>query len=74
MLAIFGPPLSKRSKLTEAQIGFRLKQAGDDASTAKVCWMARILKAMFYNYCRKYAGLISSEEKRLKKLGEVTPG
>ncbi len=55
----------KRSKFTEAQIAFVLKQAEDGRSVAEVCRKAGIAEATFYNWRKKYGGLMPSEMKRL---------
>lgn len=60
----------KRSKFTEAQIAFVLKQAEDGTSVAEVCRKAGIAEATFYNWRKKYGGLLPSEMKRLKMLDE----
>ena len=60
----------KRSKFTDAQIAFFLKQAEDGASVAEVCRKAGIAEATFYNWRKKYAGLMPSEMRRLKQLEE----
>jgi len=60
----------KKSKFTEAQIAFVLKQAEEGTSVAEVCRKAGISEATFYNWRKKYAGLMPSEMKRLKMLDE----
>ncbi|MEO1398632.1 MAG: IS3 family transposase, partial [Pseudomonadota bacterium] len=60
----------KRSKFTEAQIAFVLKQVEDGTSIAEVCRKAGIAEATFYNWRKRYAGLMPSEMKRLKMLDE----
>lgn len=60
----------KRSKFTEAQIAFVLKQVEDGASVTEVCRKAGIAEATFYNWRKKYGGLMPSEMKRLKLLEE----
>jgi putative transposase len=60
----------KRSKFTEAQIAFILKQAEDGTSIGEVCRKAGISEATFYVWRKKYAGLMPSEMKRLKQLEE----
>lgn len=60
----------KKSKFTEAQIAFVLKQAEDGTSVAEVCRKAGIAEATFYNWRKKYGGLMPSEMKRLKMLDE----
>ena len=58
----------KASKFSEAQIAFVLKQAQDGAPIAEVCRKAGISDATFYNWRKKYAGLMPSEMKRLRQL------
>lgn len=60
----------KRSKFTEAQIAFVLMQAEDGTSIAEVSRKAGIAEATFYNWRKKYGGLMPSEMKRLKMLDE----
>ncbi|MBG6116397.1 putative transposase [Sphingobium sp. AEW010] len=60
----------KRSKFSEAQIAFVLKQAEDGTSVGEVCRKAGISEATFYNWRKKYAGLMPSEMKRLRQLEE----
>ena len=58
----------KKSKFTEAQIAFVLKQAEDGVTVGEVCRKAGISEATFYNWRKKYGGLMPSEMKRLKQL------
>ena len=58
----------RKSKFTDAQISFILKQADEGTSVAEVCRKAGIAEATFYNWRKKYAGLIPSEMKRFKRL------
>ena len=58
----------KTSKFTEAQIAFVLKQAEDGTPVAEVCRKAGISDATFYNWRKKYAGLMPSEMRRLRQL------
>jgi putative transposase len=60
----------KRSKFTEAQIAFVLKQAEEGIAVAEVCRKTGISEATFYAWRRKYAGLMPSEMKRLRQLEE----
>ena len=64
----------KASKFTEAQIAFVLKQAQDGAPVAEVCRKAGISDATFYNWRKKYAGLMPSEMKRLRQLEDENAG
>jgi putative transposase len=58
----------KASKFTEAQIAFVLKQAEDGMAIGEVCRKAGISDATFYNWRKRYAGLMPSEVKRLRQL------
>jgi putative transposase len=60
----------KRSKFSEAQIAFILKQVEDGTAIGEVCRKAGIGEATFYNWRKKYAGLLPSEMKRLRQLEE----
>ena len=60
----------KTSKFTEGQIAFVLKQAEDGTPVAEVCRKAGIAEATFYNWRKRYAGLMFSEVKRLRQLEE----
>lgn len=60
----------KKSKFTESQIAFILKQADDGVSVAEVCRKAGISDATFYNWRKKYAGLMPSEMRRMRQLEE----
>ncbi len=58
----------KASKFSEAQIAFVLKQAEDGTAIGDVCRKAGISEATFYNWRKKYAGLMPSEMKRIRQL------
>ena len=60
----------KRSKFTDAQVAFILRQAEDGTPVGEVCRKAGISEATFYNWRKKYGGLMPSETKRLKQLEE----
>ena len=60
----------KRSKFTEAQIAFVLRQAEEGTAVGEVCRKAGISEATFYAWRKKYAGLMPSEMKRLRQLEE----
>jgi putative transposase len=60
----------KKSNFTEAQIVFILKQAEDGTAISEVCRKAGISDATFYNWRKKYAGLLPSEMRRLRQLEE----
>jgi putative transposase len=60
----------KRSKFTEAQIAFILRQAEEGTTVAEVCRKTGISQATYFNWKKKYAGLMPSEMKRLRQLEE----
>ena len=60
----------KRSKYTEEQIAFALKQAELGTSVDEVCRKLGISDATFYNSRKKYGGLGPSELRRLRQLEE----
>jgi putative transposase len=60
----------KRSKYTEQQIAFALKQAELGTPVEEVCRKMGISDATFYNWKKKYGGLGPSELRRLKQLEE----
>ena len=60
----------KKSRFSEQQIAFILRQAEEGARVEEVCRKAGISEATYYNWRKKYGGLMPSEMKRLKQLDE----
>ena len=60
----------KRSKFTESQIIFALKQAETGVKVEEVCRKTGISEATFYNWKKKYGGLGVPELRRLRQLEE----
>jgi putative transposase len=60
----------KKSKFTEAQIVFGLKQAETGTSVDEVCRKLGITQATFYNWKKKYGGLGVSDLRKLRQLEE----
>ena len=60
----------KRSRFSEQQIAYILRQAEEGTSVEEVCRKAGISEATYYNWRKKYGGLMPSEMKRLKQLDE----
>jgi putative transposase len=60
----------KRSKFTEQQIAYALKQAELGTPVDEVCRKMGISDATFYNWKKKFGGLGPSEVRRLKQLEE----
>jgi putative transposase len=60
----------KKTKFTEEQIAFALKQAETGTSVQEVIRKLGISEQTFYNWKKKYGGLGPSELRRLKQLEE----
>ena len=60
----------KRSRFTEEQIAFALKQQELGTSVEEICRKMGISDATFYTWKKKYSGLGPSELRRLKQLEE----
>ena len=58
----------KASKFTDAQKAFIIKQGEDGVPVADVCRKAGISQATFFNWRKKYGGLMPSEVRRLREL------
>ncbi len=60
----------KKSKFTEGQIAFALKQAETGTPVKEVIRKMGITEQTFYRWKKKYGGLGPSELRRLKQLEE----
>jgi putative transposase len=60
----------KKSRFSEQQIAFILRQAEEGTTVEEVCRKAGISEATYYNWRKKYGGPMPSEMKRLKQLEE----
>jgi putative transposase len=60
----------KRSKFTEEQIAFALRQAETGTPVAEVIRKMGITEQTFYRWKRKFGGLGVSELRRLRQLEE----
>ena len=60
----------RKSKNTEGQIAFALKQAETGTPVAEVVRKMGITKQTFYRWKKKYGGLGASELRRLRQLEE----
>ena len=58
----------KASRFTDAQKAFIIKQGEDGMPVAEVCRKAGISQATYFNWKKKYAGLMPSEMKRLREM------
>ena len=60
----------KRSRFTDEQIAYALKQAESGTAVADVCRQLGISDATFYVWKKKYANLGMSEIRELRQLRE----
>lgn len=60
----------KKSKFTEEQIAFALKQAESGTSVDEICRKMGISQATFYAWRKKFGGLGVAELRRLRQLEE----
>lgn len=58
----------KKTRFTEQQIAFALKQAETGTAVAEVVRKLGVSEATFYNWKKKYGGLSVTEVRRLKQL------
>ena len=58
----------KASKFSDAQKAFVIKQGEDGTAVAEICRKAGISPATYFNWKKRYAGLLPTEMKRLKQL------
>lgn len=58
----------KASRFSEAQKAFILKLARDGMPVAEICRKAGISQAAYFNWKKKYDGLLPTEMRRLKQL------
>jgi putative transposase len=60
----------KKSKFTEAQIAFAIKQAESGVTVEEICRKLGVSQQTFYNWKKKYGGLDPTELRRLRQLEE----
>lgn len=58
----------KASKFSDAQKAFIIKQGEEGTPVAEICRKVGISQATYFNWKKKYAGLLPTEVKRLKQL------
>ena len=58
----------KASRFLEAQKAFILKQGVDGVPVADICRKAGISQATYFNWKKRYDGLLPTEMRRLKQL------
>ena len=60
----------KKSKFTEAQIVFAIRQSDQGVKVEEICRKMGISEDTFYNWKKKYSGLGVSELRELRMLKE----
>ena len=60
----------KASKFTDAQKAFIMRRGDEGTPVEEICRKAGISQATYFNWKKKYAGLMPSEMKRLRELEE----
>ena len=60
----------RKSKFTEEQIAFALRQAEHGTKVEEVCRKLGVTEQTFYRWKKKYGGLGVSELRRLRQLEE----
>lgn len=60
----------KRSRFSEVQVAYALRQAEAGTAVMDVCRNLGISEATFYNWKKKYGELGASEVRRLRQLEE----
>src|ERR1044071_5201702 len=58
----------KASKFSDAQKAFILKQGADGVPVADICRKVGISQATYFNWKKKYDGLLPTEMRRLRQL------
>lgn len=58
----------KASKFTDAQKAYIIRQGEEGTPVAEICRKAGISQATYFNWKKKYAGMMPSEMKRLREL------
>ncbi len=58
----------KASQFSDAHKAFILKQGDEGVPVAEICRKAGISQATYFNWKKKYAGMLPAEMKKLKQL------
>lgn len=60
----------KKTKFTEAQIAFALRQSETGTRVEEICRQMGVSQATFFNWKKKYGGMGVSELRKLRQLEE----
>jgi len=63
----------KTSRFTPAQKAFIIKQGEEGPTVAEICRKAGISAATYFNWKKKYAGMLPTDMKRLRELEDENP-
>ena len=58
----------RASRFSDAQKAFILKQGADGMPLAEICRKAGISQATYFNWKKKYAGMLPTDMKKLREL------
>jgi putative transposase len=58
----------KASQFTDSQKAFIIKQGEEGTPVAEICRKAGISQATYFNWKKKYAGMMPSEMRRVREL------
>lgn len=58
----------KASRFTDAQKAFIIKEGEEGRPVVEICREAGISQATYFNWRKKYAGMLPSDMKRLREL------
>ena len=58
----------KASRFSDAQKAFIVKQGADGMPVAEICRKIGISQATYFNWKKKFGGLLPTERRRLKQL------
>lgn len=58
----------KASNFTDAQKAFIIRQGDEGTTVSEICRKAGISQATYFNWKKKYAGMLPTDMKRLREL------
>ena len=58
----------KASEFTDAQKAFIIKQGEEGTPVSEICHKAGISQATYFNWTKKYAGMLPTDMKKLREL------
>ena len=64
----------KASKFTDSQKAFIIRQGDEGTAVAEICRKAGISQATYFNWKKKYSGMMPSESRNSMAVLKETPG